>query len=134
MEAVITLKDVWKSATTRLGEPSAIIVLIVMMQLLSVASSDSLEEVSLMIYKSRSPVSDSILSCIDAVAATGAAFGPGTGTVLLNALQCYGNETNLTQCAGADFGTAPCPHSRDAGVTCQIRQCKIVKFHVSKRH
>ena len=116
----------------RLGEPSVITVLIVMMQLLSVASLGSLEEVSLIIYKSRSPENDSLLSCIDAVAATGAAFGPGTGTVLLNALQCYGNETNLTQCAGADFGTAPCPHSRDAGVTCQIRQCKTVNYHVDR--
>ena len=74
---------------------------------------------------------------VDAVAVTGAAFGPGTGTVLLNALQCYGNETNLTQCAGADFGAFPCPHSRDAGVTCQIRQCKAktVNFiHVSECH
>ena len=62
----------------------------------------------------------------DAVAATGAAFGQGTGTVFLNALQCYGNETNLTQCAGAVFGTAPCSHSRDAGVTCRLRQCKVV--------
>lgn len=58
------------------------------------------------------------------MAATGAEFGPGTGLVLINALQCIGNETNLTQCAGADFGTSPCPHSRDAGVTCQVRQCK----------
>ncbi len=62
------------------------------------------------------------------MAVTGAAFGPGTGTVLLNGLQCYGNETNLTQCAGADFSAAPCSHSRDAGVTCQIRQCKITWF------
>ena len=68
------------------------------------------------------------------MAATGAAFGQGTGTVLLNALQCYGNETNLTQCTGADFGTAPCPHSRDAGVTCQLRQCKLAISVRSKWH
>ena len=111
-----------------------IIILIVMMQLLSAASLDSLEEASLMICKSRWPVNDKIISCTDAVAVTGAAFGPGTGSVLLNALQCYGNETNLTQCAGADFSAAPCPHSRDAGVTCQIRQCKIVIFHVHEYH
>ena len=104
------------------------------MQRLSVVSLDSLKEASLMICKSRLSVNDRIISCIDAVAVTGAAFGPGTGSVILNALQCYGNETNLTQCAGADFSAVSCPHSRDAGVTCQIRQCKIVKFHIHEYH
>lgn len=73
-------------------------------------------------------VYDGSLSHTDAVAVTGATFGQGTGSVLFNALQCYGNETNLTQCAGADFGISPCPHSRDSGVTCQVRQCKIIIF------
>ena len=57
------------------------------------------------------------------MAATGAAFGQGTGLVI-GSLQCFGNETNVTQCPGADFATSSCPHSRDIGVTCQVRECK----------
>jgi hypothetical protein len=60
LEVAIIPKGVWKSATVRLGEPSVIIVLIVMMQWLSVANLDSPEEASLKIYKSRSSVNDSI--------------------------------------------------------------------------
>lgn len=59
------------------------------------------------------------------MAASGAAFGQGTGLVLINGLQCFGNETSLIQCPGADFVSSSCPHSRDIGVTCQVRQCKL---------
>ena len=61
---------------------------------------------------------------VDPLAASGAAFGQGTGLVLINGLQCFGNETSLIQCPGADFVSSSCPHSRDIGVTCQVRQCK----------
>lgn len=61
---------------------------------------------------------------VDSVAASGATFGEGTGRVLINSLQCFGNETILTQCPGADSVTSSCPHSRDIGVVCQIKKCK----------
>ena len=47
----MTLKDVWRSAIMRLGEPFVMEALIIMMQLLFVASLDSQEGVSLLILK-----------------------------------------------------------------------------------
>ena len=62
-----------------------------------------------------------------AVAQANAAYGQGTGSVLLTTLQCVGNETSLVNCTGADFlETSPCPHRRDAGVMCQRRQGKSI--------
>lgn len=60
------------------------------------------------------------------MAVGGATYGQGTGRVLINSLQCIGNETNVTQCAGGEFVNSACPHSRDIGVNCQIRQCKLL--------
>ena len=58
------------------------------------------------------------------VAYTGAAFGQGSGSVVLTSLQCTGNESSLTECSGAIFQvTPPCTHLRDAGVSCQVRSC-----------
>ena len=60
----------------------------------------------------------------DAVAMTMAAFGQGSGPVLLSLLQCYGNESYLLDCPGAVFQTtSPCQHSRDVGVACNERPC-----------
>ena len=59
-----------------------------------------------------------------AVALSSAAYGQGTGSVLLTTLQCTGSEAVLVNCSGAGFlNTQPCQHSRDAGVVCQRRQC-----------
>ena len=62
-----------------------------------------------------------------AVAQSSAAYGQGTGSVLLTTLQCAGSEAALANCSGAEFlNTQPCQHSRDAGVVCQRRQCNGV--------
>lgn len=64
------------------------------------------------------------LTLSGAVARSSAAYGPGTGSVLLSTLQCAGNETSLINCSGAGFlTTPPCQHTRDAGVVCQRKQC-----------
>ena len=65
-------------------------------------------------------------------------FGQGSGSVLLDSLQCFGNETYLLECPGAIFQLmSPCQHSRDAGVMCNDKQCKerlqvycIVSFYM----
>lgn len=46
-----------------------------------------------------------------------AAFGAGSGNILLDNVACTGDEANITSCV-ADTNTADCTHSRDAGVTC----------------
>lgn len=68
----------------------------------------------------------------DAVAVTMGAFGQGSGPVLLNSLQCHGNETQLLECPGAVFlTTSPCQHSQDVGVVCNERPCMFVMSGLS---
>lgn len=113
-------KAVWKSATGKHGELSVTINLTMLTHQSYVASLDSLELVNSICCTEEKLY----LTYVDAIAASGAAFGQGTGAVIISGLQCFGNETNVTQCPGADFTTSACPHSRDIGVTCQVRQCK----------
>ena len=50
-----------------------------------------------------------------AIAVSRAAFGQGTGPVLLSGVRCTGNESSLLSCS---HGVAYCSHSYDAGVVC----------------
>ncbi len=50
----------------------------------------------------------------------GAFFGPGSGPIWMDDVNCLGAESSLTSCDFAGFGTNNCPrdHSQDAGVRC----------------
>ena len=48
-----------------------------------------------------------------------AAFGAGSGNILLDNVACTGDELSILSCV-ADHNTADCTHSRDAGVTCNV--------------
>ena len=56
-----------------------------------------------------------------AVAFREAAFGSGTGPILLDDVSCIGTETELLACSNDEFGAFDCLHSEDAGVRCQGR-------------
>ena len=43
-------------------------------------------------------------------------FGQGTGSIILDDVQCTGTELLLTNCTNASF--INCGHYEDAGVTC----------------
>ncbi|XP_036907015.1 deleted in malignant brain tumors 1 protein-like [Sturnira hondurensis] len=59
------------------------------------------------------------LGCGQAVSALGQAhFGPGSGDILLDNLQCAGVERYLGQCAHSGWAEHNCGHHEDAGVTC----------------
>ena len=45
-------------------------------------------------------------------------FGPGVGVIVLDNVNCNGNEANLTQCRHNGFGYHNCVHREDAGVFC----------------
>lgn len=59
-----------------------------------------------------------------------AAFGQGTGQIVLDDLRCVGTETSLFNCPARPVGSHNCAHSEDAGVVCvcklwMVHQCNI---------
>ena len=60
---------------------------------------------------------------VASIAVLRAAFGQGTGQILLGDLGCTGAESSLLSCSHRGIGVHNCGHSGDAGVVCQ--SCKL---------
>ncbi|XP_027740936.1 neurotrypsin-like isoform X2 [Empidonax traillii] len=45
-------------------------------------------------------------------------YGQGSGPILLDEVQCSGNELSLDQCKKSEWGQQNCDHIEDAGVSC----------------
>ena len=45
-------------------------------------------------------------------------YGPGTGTIWLDEVECVGNERSLTACVRAKQHEINCDHSEDVSVSC----------------
>ncbi|WAQ95358.1 NETR-like protein [Mya arenaria] len=46
-------------------------------------------------------------------------YGPGTGTIWLDDIKCFGNETDIADCQTAEWGISNCNHDEDIAVDCQ---------------
>lgn len=60
-----------------------------------------------------------LVSSSGATALSRAAFGPGTGRVLLDDVECIGTESSIADCRNSGWGHTNCDHSEDASVVCQ---------------
>lgn len=54
-----------------------------------------------------------------AIAAAEASYGPGTGPIILDNIECVGNEEKLHLCPHGGLGNHDCTHQEDASVVCQ---------------
>ena len=53
-----------------------------------------------------------------AIAISNAYFGQGNKSILLDDVECTGNELSIFSCTHMSIGSHDCDHSKDAGVDC----------------
>ncbi|XP_036417922.1 deleted in malignant brain tumors 1 protein-like, partial [Colossoma macropomum] len=63
------------------------------------------------------------LRCGEAVdALSDAHFGPGSGPIWMDDVDCSGSESTLKNCRSRRWGENNCDHSKDAGVICSVHK------------
>jgi len=58
----------------------------------------------------------------------GNAFGPGTGEIWFDDVQCVGNETSIADCVHNGWNVTDCDHDEDVSVLCGKSSEQIGNF------
>ena len=66
---------------------------------------------------------------VGAISFSSAAFGRGSGPILLDDVRCSGTELRLVDCAYGAIRS--CSHSEDAGVRCSATETGIPIYHLN---
>ncbi len=75
------------------------------------------------------------LDCGEAVEALGddkAHFGPGSGQIWMDEVNCIGSESTLKNCGSDGWGENNCVHGEDAGVRCSGKPSNLHNCFVRK--
>lgn len=56
-------------------------------------------------------------------------FGPGSGKIWMDYVDCRGSESTVLDCGGLDLDDPDCTHNEDAGVICSGRLIISVGHH-----
>ena len=59
-------------------------------------------------------------------------YGQGNGPVLLDSVQCFGNELDLFDCSHNGFGYHNCKHDKDASAECSGIYVAITYIYVTQ--
>jgi len=61
-------------------------------------------------------------------------YGPGTGYILLDNVNCVGNETSIADCPHRGWGVHDCFHSEDVSVSCGTSPVQYGNWRLLHHH
>jgi len=58
-------------------------------------------------------------------------YGPGTGVILLDDVDCVGHETSITDCGHRGWSNHNCDHTKDVSVSCGTSPVHYGNFSIN---